>query len=145
MEAAVRVLRYTSRPRDLGVRWLESPFLIFFLLASAVIGAMFWRQAIQQEGAFNVDTFGRFALMFPAEWWAGAMMAGSLLTFWGLTHPPKRWLMIAGSVVNALQFTGLGYSAILTGGEVVVGLYASIMFAPASLITLWAAVQHDAD
>jgi hypothetical protein len=143
MEAGMRVLRYTSRPRDLGVRWLESPFLIFFLLTSALIGSLFWVQAALQDGAFNVDTFGRFALQFPAEFWAGSMMVGSLLTFAGLTHPPKRWLMIAGSVVNALQFTGLGYSAIVTGGEVVVGLYASIMFAPASLITLWAAVQHD--
>lgn len=139
----MRTAAYLSRRGDFAGRWLMSPVLIWFLLSSALIGSLFWAQAQLQEEAFNVDTFGRFALMFPAEFWAAAMMAGSLLTFAGLMHPPKRWAIIAGSVVNALQFTGLGYSAIVTGGEVVVGLYASLMFAPASLMTLWAAVRYD--
>lgn len=124
-------------------RWLQSPFHLFFLLASALIGCLFWVQAILQHEAFNVDTFGRFALQFPAESWAGAMIVGSLLTFAGMMQPPRRWMMVAGSLVNVLQFSGLGYSAILTGGELVVGLYASLMFAPACVITFCAAVAHD--
>lgn len=139
----MRVAEYTRRPGDMPARWIGSPFLAFFLAASAVIGCLFWVQATLQHDAFNVATFGEFALQFPAEFWAGLMMGGSLLTFIGLMHPPKKWAVVAGSLINAAQFTGLGYSAIVTGGEVVVGLYASLMFAPASLITLWAAVRYD--
>jgi hypothetical protein len=140
----VKGLAYLARPNDLAARWLASPFLVFFLLSSTMIGCLFWVKAALQAEAFNVDTFGRFALEFPAEFWAGSMIVGSLLTFGGLMHPPKKWAVIAGSIVNAIQFTGLGYSALVTGGEPVVGMYASIMFAPASIMTLWAAVTYDA-
>lgn len=139
----MKQLAYLARPNDMAARWLASPFLVFFLLASTLIGSLFWAQAALRAEAFNVDTFGSFALHFPAEWWAGAMIVGSLLTFGGLMHPPKKWAICLGSVINAVQFTGLGYSALVTGGEPVVGMYASIMFAPASIITLWAAVQYD--
>lgn len=136
---------YINRPGSFGDRWLASPVLMAFLLSSTLIGALFWVQAALQAEAFNVDTFGRFALRFPAEAWACSMMLGSLLAFAGLAHPTRQWLVLAGAVINAAQFSGLGYSAIWTGGEIVVGLYASLMFAPASLITLWAALQHDPD
>ena len=29
--------------------------------------------------AFSAETYGRFALMFPAEFWAGLMMAGAAI------------------------------------------------------------------
>ncbi len=141
----MRAVAYLRRDRDLAARWLACPFLIFFLLTSTGIGALFWVQAALQDQAFSAQTFGRFALQFPAEFWAGAMMAGSLVTFGGLMHPPRRWAMLLGAAINATQFAGLAYSAIFTGGEVVVGLYAGLMFTPASVITLWAAAQHEPD
>ena len=93
LKARRKVRGELGRDRDLAARWLACPFLIFFLLTSTGIGALFWVQAALQTQAFSVQTFGRFALQFPAEFWAGAMMAGSLVTFGGLMHPPRRWAM----------------------------------------------------
>lgn len=139
---STRLAAYTRRPGGFAARWIAAGVLIFDQLRHAVIGALFWIEAKAQGEAFNVETFGEFALLFPAEFWAAAMMAGSILTFAGITHPPQKWAIVVGSLVNVAQFTGLAYSAIFTGGEQVVGLYAS-SFAAAAIITLWAGLTHD--
>lgn len=142
----MRVLRYTTRPGDVPARWLRSPVLVAYLLAHTVIGAAFWIMARLQDEAFNAGTFGTFALEYPAEVWAAAMMTGSLVCLAGVAHPPRPWAVIAGSIINLFNFAGLGYSAIFTGGEPVVGLYASVMFAPMALYTMIAAVlANDAE
>jgi len=69
------------------------------------------------------------------------MMIGSALTYAGLVDPQRRWLIMSGGILNAVQFTGLAYSAIMTGGELVVGLHASILFAPCYLWTAYEAYR----
>lgn len=132
-----------ARFERLADAWLFAPFHLFYLCVQAVIGCLFWIEASVRDAAFSVETFGRFALMFPAEFWAGLMIAGSLMTFAGLMRPPHRPAILLGSGVNLVQFCALGYSAALTGGELVVGLYALLMFAPSSAITFVAGVRHD--
>lgn len=134
---------YISHPGDLLGRWLASPFLAFDLIRHAVVGMAFWLLAQSQPEAFSAATFGAFALQFKAELWALAMMAGSIITFVGVMHPPHRWAIVLGSAINMVQFAGLCYSALFTGGEMVVGAYA-LGFATASGLTVLAGLRHDA-
>ena len=143
MEAAVIDATYTRRPGDFAARWLGSTVLKFDLVRHATIGMVFWVLAQMQPEAFAVQTFGQFALQFPAEFWAVAMMAGSTITYTGVMHPPQKWAVIVGSFINVSQFSGLAYSALITGGEKVVGLYA-LGFAVAAGITLLSGLLHDA-
>ena len=146
MNAAARVADRLDRILLWGAallaRWIRSPVLVFDLIRHVLVGAAFWIMAKVQVEAFSAQTFGQFALLFPAEFRAGAMMAGGLLTFIGVVDPPKRAAIVTGSAISAAQFTGLAYSAIMTGGEAVVGLFAST-FAAGAINTLVAGLAHD--
>jgi hypothetical protein len=135
---------YIAQRGDLMRRWLASPRLAFDLMLHAGVGMAFWLLARAQPEAFSVETFGRFALMFKAEVWAAAMMAGSIITFVGVMHPPQRWAIMLGSVINAVQFAGLCYSALFTDGALVVGVYA-LGFSVASVVTFVAGLCHVSD
>jgi hypothetical protein len=131
----------TQVRRALGMAWLDQPVLRWISLGFLLIGSGFYLEARASDEAFSADIFGDFALMFPAEMWALAMMIGSALTYAGLVDPQRRWLIMSGGILNAVQFTGLAYSAIMTGGELVVGLHASILFAPCYLWTAYEAYR----
>lgn len=118
------------------------PILIAAEVAFLTIGAVFWTLAKLQDEAFSVGTYGRFALVFPAEFWAGIMMAASMIAIIGLKKPVRRDMVLLGSLLNALQFLGLAYSAIMTGGEPVIGLFASVMFVPLHVWMAWEAWQR---
>lgn len=107
------------------------------------IGALFWIQANLQEEAFNDRTFGRFALMFPAEMWAGLMMAGAVATIVGLIKPIRRDMVAIGAGMQATQYIGLAYSSIATGGEFVIGLHLIMLFVPVHVWMLWEALRRD--
>lgn len=125
--------------------WLGQVVLRLIAVQYVAIGAVFWIEASLRGEGFSPEVFGRFATSFPAEMWAASLMAGGAITYIGLIHPPKRGAIICGSVINLMQFTGLAYSAIHTGGELVIGLYASVMLAPLALITAWKAIHGPDD
>ena len=122
---------------------LAQPFLSAFELALFVVAACFWAESRLSSEAFNQDVYGDFALQFPAEMWAGAMMGGAALTWVGLRHPVKRWMVVVGASIMAAQFIGLAYSSIVTGGQPIVGLFCSVLFAPAHVWMAWEAMAHD--
>ena len=132
----VLVLRKYSLDRN-------RPMLMVFEVILFFIGALFWVQASLQEQAFNADTFGRFALLFPAEFWAGLMMAGSAIAYIGLVKPIRRNMVAVGGAINALQYLGLAYSSIFTGGEFVIGIHLVLLFVPAHLWMAWEALRSD--
>ena len=115
--------------------WLWQPVLKFNAIQLALIGAFFWIEATMRGEAFATEVFGAFATSFPAEMWAAGLMAGGAFTYIGLIHPPRRPAILTGSFINVTQFLALSYSAIHTGGEMVIGLYASLYLAPVSIIT----------
>lgn len=123
---------------------LAQPFLSAFEMALFVIGAFFWAEARLSDQAFNARIYGDFALLFPAELWAGAMMGGAALTWVGLRHPVKRWMVVIGASIMAAQFMGLAYSSIVTGGEPIIGLFCSVLFAPAHVWMGWEAMRNGA-
>ena len=119
------------------------PMLMVFEAVLFLIGALFWIQASLQPGAFNDAVFGRFALQFKAEVWAGLMMAGSTIAFIGLVKPIRRNMVAIGAAINAIQYAGLAYSSIMTGGEFVIGLHLVALFVPAHVWMTWEALRSD--
>lgn len=123
---------------------LGQPILSHMQIAIIAIGMLFWIEAVLSGEAFSAQVFGRFALMFKAEFWAGIMMAASAMCWIGLRHPVKRWMVAVGAALQCAQYLALGYSAIATGGEVVIGLHCTTFFAPIYFRMFWEAVQRDA-
>jgi len=113
-------------------------------IAILLIGTLFWIEARTTGGAFSERVFGEFALRFPAEMWAAWMMAGSAIIMLGLKKPERHWMIAFGSILQCLQYLALGYSAIMTGGEMVIGLHCTMYFAPSFMRTFVEAVRDDA-
>lgn len=120
---------------------LTLPLTSFLHLALVGIGMAFWVMAAEQIAPFDADTFGEFALQFPAEAWAMAMMGPAAIVWIGLRDPVKRWMVATGSGMLFVNFCALGYSFIATGGEPVMGAFALIFFAPLHLSVFGAAVN----
>ena len=125
------------------VFYLAQPVLSQMQLAIFAIGSLFWIEASMSGEAFNQDTFGAFVLMFPAEFWAGCMMGFAAMCWIGLRHPVQWWMVALGAGLQTLQYLALGYSAIMTGGEMVIGLHCTMFFAPIYARMFWEAVTHD--
>jgi hypothetical protein len=121
--------------------YLAQVVLSHIQIATVCIGAIFWVEASFQGTAFSARVFGDLALMFPAEMWAGIMMGASAMCWVGLRHPVKRWMVAAGAALQTLQYLALGYSAIATGGEMVIGLHCTALFAPIYLRLFWEALH----
>lgn len=124
-------------------RYLAQPILCQMQVAIIFIGALFWVEARLQGEAFSPAVFGGFALRFPAEMWAGVMMGASALCWIGLRHPVKRWMVAVGAGLQTLQYLALGYSAIVTGGEMVIGLHCTTFFAPIYMVMFVEALHRD--
>lgn len=121
--------------------YLNQAVLSHLQLALICIGSLFWIEAATTGQAFSAEVYGNFALRFPAEFWAANMMAGSALTWVGLRHPVKRWMVAVGAALQLAQYLGLGYSAIVTGGELVIGFHCTALFAPLYARILWEALS----
>lgn len=122
--------------------WLSHPLLRWMQIGIIAIGCAFWIEARLTAEAFSADIFGHFALMFPAEAWAGVMASASLMVWIGLIDPVKRWMVAVGAAIQTLQYLALGYSAIMTGGEPVIGLHCTVLFAPLFAAMFWRAVNE---
>lgn len=126
--------------RALRPHYLDQPRLMQEQVAIFVVGSLFWIEARLVDKSFSADIFGHFALQFPAEFWALLMMASSTLVWAGLLNPVKRWMVATGAALQIANFLGLGYSSLATGGEVVVGFWCTVYFAPAFARILWGAI-----
>ena len=122
---------------------LRQPILSHMQIAVLLIGCVFWVEARLRGEAFKADVFGWFALQFKAEFWAVIMMAASAMTWVGLRHPVKRWMVAVGAGLQTAQYLALGYSAIATGGGVVFGLHFTVFFAPLYAMIFWEALHSD--
>lgn len=114
------------------------PLLLAIECALFFIGAMFWIDALVGAESFSRNAYGEFAYSFPAEFWAFAMMGGSALSINGLIRPVRHWRIALGSAIHVAQFSALSYSAIFTGGEAVVGCFASVFFVS---LHIWLCVE----
>jgi hypothetical protein len=116
--------------KALKTDYLSQPVLAHFQWGLMLVGALFWAQASMTHEAFDAALYGEFALVFRAEAWAMAMMAPSAMILIGLRQPVKRWMVAIGAALQALQFSALGYSALWTGGEPIIGIFCLVLFLP---------------
>jgi hypothetical protein len=122
---------------------LAQPVLGHIQIGLIFVGSCFWVMARLQEDAFDAAMYGDFALLFQAEVWALAMMCPAAMVWVGLRHPVKRWMVAAGSMLQILQFSALGYSAIFTGGEPIIGVFCNGFFAPLFAYMLMESLRRD--
>lgn len=120
---------------------LAQPVLGYIQIGLIFVGSIFWAMAWNREAAFSAELYGHFALGFRAEAWALAMMCPAAMIWVGLRHPVKRWMVAVGSALQVMQFTALGYSAIYTGGEPIIGVFSNGFFAPLFAYMLMEAVR----
>lgn len=109
---------------------LAQPVLGYLQIGLIFVGSCFWAMAWNQADAFDVNMYGKFALLFRAEAWALAMMCPAAMIWVGLRHPIKRWMVATGAALQVIQFSALGYSALYTGGEPIIGVFCNGFFAP---------------
>ena len=122
-----------------NAEWLDQPFLRWLQLGIIAVGCMFWVEARAVSEAFSADIYGTFAVAFPAEMWAAIMAGASAMIWLGLVNPVRRWMVAVGAIVQTLQYAALGYSAIWTGGEAVIGIHCTALFVPIFALTAWRA------
>lgn len=127
--------------RVLKLDYLAQPSLENDQWALIFVGALFWWMASWRPEAFDEGMYGRFALMFPAEAWAMAMMAPSAMILIGLQDPVKRWMVAIGAGLQVIQFAALGTSAIFTGGEPIIGVFCLVFFVRQFARMLWSAIS----
>jgi len=127
--------------KALGTDHLSQFILPWTQVSMFIIGAVFWAMATTQDAPFDAKTFGEFALQYPAEAWAMAMMGPAAMVWVGLRNPVKHWMVAIGAGLQFLNFCALGYSFLWTGGQPVMGLFAIIFFAPLHAYIFGAAVN----
>lgn len=108
-----------------------------FMLIEAVlflIAGIFWIAYNFAPDAFNAHTWGDWAYQFPARMWASLLMLASFTTFWGLVRPPARRMIVLGIALHVLNYGSLGLSAIFSGGDFAVALYAMFFMSMHALL-----------
>lgn len=127
--------------KALGRDYLSQPELVDDQWALIFVGSLFWWLASWSPAAFSAELYGDFALMFQAEAWAMAMMAPAAMVLLGLQDPVKRWMVAVGAALQVIQFGALGYSAIFTGGEPIIGVFCWVFFARKYARMVWSATR----
>lgn len=102
--------------------FLVSELLLF------IVGSMFWAFTAMGGDVMHPQIYGDLACQFDAQLWAGAMMAGAAMVLNGLIRPINNWMVGLGGGLLCANFGLLTYSAIFTGGEFVIGVFAGVFF-----------------
>ena len=111
-----------------------APAYMFFQAILLAIGCYFWIAATAEAVSFAPTTWGHFAYDLGAEFWAAVNMAASAICIIGLVDPIRRGMVVLGGAVHVLEYVGLTYSAIYTGGDPAVGIYASALLTSVNIV-----------
>lgn len=103
-----------------------------------LFGVFFWIDASVGGNGFKELTWGSFTYAIPAKAWAVLNMVASAIAFVGLKKPIKTKLVAVGAFLHCIQFSAISYSTTFTGGESIVGLFASTFFLP---LHLWLLIE----
>lgn len=111
-------------------------------IALLVVGLLFWATLMFGVSAFSPETYGTWACALPALGWAAVQIIGSALIIYGLMRPINHRPAMWGALIHAAQYQALALSAMLTGGQVVIAIYPSVLFVPAHLVLAVEAWRH---
>lgn len=118
------------------------PALIYCQTSLLIFGIFFWLDASLGAGNFKEVTWGAFAYSFPAKGWAALNMGASAIAIIGLLKPVRSGMVALGAILHIAQFAAISYSTTFTGGEAIVGLFASVFFLPLHMWLFSEAVQR---
>jgi len=94
------------------------------------VGILFWLDATNGQPGFSQQVWGDFAYSIPAVYWAAANMGAAAITLIGLINPVHKQKVLFGASLHIAQHAALSFSAVFTGGEYVIGVYASVLLLP---------------
>ena len=117
------------------------PAMIYAQFSLFVFGVFFWIDASIGAGNFKEATWGLFAHSFPAKAWGALNMGASAIAIIGLLKPIRSGMVSVGAGLHCVQFAAISYSTTMTGGEAIVGLFASVFFLPLHMWLFSEAVQ----
>lgn len=112
--------------------------IMLFIVASG-----FWAFSSLGGDTMHPAIYGTFATSIPAKFWAMIMMAGCAMIINGLVRPINNWMVATGGALLCVNFTALAYSAIFTGGQFVIGIFASVFFLTWHIWLTLEALLHD--
>lgn len=119
------------------------PLWMHFEFGLLTIGILFWVSIGMGVSAFSPETWGTWACAYPARLWAAIMVISSAMIFTGLMRPITARRVAIGAIIQTLQFMALAYSATFTGGQFVIGVYSSVLFAPLHIVLAVEALRYD--
>ena len=114
--------------------------VLLFIVASG-----FWAFSSLGGDMMHPAIYGAFATAYPAKMWAMAMMVGCALVINGLIRPINNWMVATGGAILCANFAAIAYSAIFTGGEFVIGIFASVFFLSWHVWLTLEALLHERD
>jgi len=119
------------------------PIWAMFSAGLLAIATLFWVSVGFGVSAFSTETWGAWACQFPARAWAAIMGGSAAMVITGLMRPITSRRVALGAFLQAVQFLALAYSATFTGGQFVIGVYSSVLFAPLHLVLAVQAWRYD--
>lgn len=116
------------------------PAILYSQYSLLVFGIMLWVDATISYGSLHPTTWGLIAYTVPAKAWAVIIMGASAACVIGLKKPVKRWMVGIGAFLHCVQFSVITISVVYTGGDVAVGILASVFFLPLHMWLFYEAV-----
>lgn len=116
-------------------------FLIQF--SFLLVGVFSWVADGVGVDSFSPETWGEWACQFPAAFWGGCTAVFSAMVLSGLMRPMKRERIIVGASLQALQFTGIAYSAAFTGGQFAIALWPIVLLIPINLLVAYQGYKYE--
>lgn len=116
------------------------PAILYSQYSFLIFGVMLWVDSVMGYGSLSQSTWGSVAYYIPAKLWALVIMGASAISIIGLKKPVKTWMVGIGAFLQCVQFSVISYSVIYTGGDVAVGILASVFFLPLHMWLFYEAV-----
>lgn len=102
------------------------PLLFWAQVALFTVGAFFYIGGITDPGVFKETTWGSLAYERDASFWGAANAISAFITALGLVRPVKNKMIAFGAVLQVMQFSAIAISCISYGGDIGIGMYASV-------------------
>lgn len=113
------------------------PILALLNFGHLLVGVIIWMEAWLASGtSFRPETWGSWAWQASAEFWGAAFMGVSALSIIGLLEPPRRWMVSVGATGHCVILLALGASALFSGGDKAVTVFALTALFPLHAWTL---------
>lgn len=106
------------------------PLYFLLNLGTLFVGMLIWSTSWLDVSQFHLETWGALAYEAGAATWGSSMSLASLLCLLGLIEPPRRWMVTVGALAHCAVLVALAVSAVITGGDTAVAIFALCVLLP---------------